>query len=223
MDKKTLTYLAIGTVAGYAVCRMFSKHPVVAAAEAVDKAAAASEKAAVAATVAANAAGSLAATTAKGMGRRVSAPSSFLDHSRLLGIHKSQIHDGKLSAASQEFLRGLEIGGKRVHYDTDYGDVWSGQAGEPVDSAFSVYVGEENTPKARRAFDAYVNQAGVHLGQRPTTDLRSSWPLGRYVASHGGFGKAPLSAYEVWQRQQADARHAAHAERVAAAPLNIAN
>lgn len=221
MDKKTLTYLAIGTVAGYAVCRMFSKHPVVEAAEAVDKAAAASEKAAVAATVAANAAGSLAETTAKGMGRRVSAPTSYLDHSRLLGIHKSQIHDGKLSAASQEFLRGLEIGGKRVTYDTDYGDVWSGEAGEPVDSAFSVYVGDDNTPKARRAFDKHVLQSAVHLAKRPATVLRSSLPLGEYAARYGN--DARISAYQVWQQQQADARHAAHSARVAAEPLNIAN
>lgn len=221
MDKKTLTYLAVGSVAGYALCRMFSKHPVVEAAEAVDKAAAASEKAAVAATVAANAAGSLAATTAKGMGRRVSAPTNYLDHARLLGIHKAQVQNTQLSPASVEFLRGLEIGGKRVNYDTEPTDVFAGNKRGVDDSAFSVYVGEQNTPAARRAFDKYVLEAAGHLGARPETVLHSSWPIGKYAAHYGN--DARISAYQVWQQNQADARHAAHSARVAAAPLNIAN
>ena len=221
MDKKTLTYLAVGSVAGYALCRMFSKHPVVEAAEAVDKAAAASEKAAVAATVAANAAGSLAATTAKGMGRRVSAPTSYLDHARLLGIHKAQVQDTQLSPASVEFLRGLEIGGKRVNYDLEPTDVFAGNKRGVEDSAFSVYVGEQNTPAARRAFDRHVLESAGHLGARPETVLHSSWPIGKYAAHYGN--DARISAYQVWQQNQADARHAAHSARVAAAPLNIAN
>lgn len=221
MDKKTLTYLAIGSVAGYAVARMFSKHPVVEAAEAVDKAAAASEKAAVAATVAANAAGSLAATTAKGMGRRVSAPTSFLDHARLLGIHKAQVQNTQLSPASVEFLRGLEIGGKRVNYDLEPTDVFAGNKRGVEDSAFSVYVGDQNTEKARRAFDKYVLASASALGERPETELHSSWPLGKYAAHYGN--NARISAYQVWQQQQGDARHAAHAARVASAPVNMAD
>lgn len=220
MDKKTLTYLALGGLAGYAVARAFSKHPVVAAAEAVDKAANASEKAAVAATVAADAAGALAGKTASGMGRRVSAPASFLDQARLLGIHKSQIHDTQLSPASAEYLRGLEVGGKRVHYDLEPTDVVHGKHGL-VDSAFSVYVGDSNTPAARRAFDKYVYQAGQILGARPETPLHSSWPLGRYAAHYGN--DARISAYQVWQQNQADARREARAAHSSASPANVAS
>jgi len=193
MDSKTLTYLALGGVAGYLLCRLTDKHPLEKAADASEKAADASVKAADAAVVAAAAAGAISGGTAGyGMGRRyqaygdISAADRGMEngYARLLGVKNAMYSGTKINPKTADWLSRVRIGKSRIGYNPDgvMKDVYFKNHDLTADTAFSVYVGSDDEKGHQRFLDL-VNSGAAVTGAQPESGYRTSWSQAHFNES----------------------------------------